>query len=56
MEIVQREGERCVKRLKKVYNLDVIIVGGFRVNSLKPTKFISIFFIAFLDYTIREGY
>lgn len=39
MEIVQMEGERSVKRLKEVYNLDVIIAVGYRVNSVKATKF-----------------
>lgn len=39
MEIVQTEGGRSVKRLKEVYNLDVIIAVGYRVNSVKATRF-----------------
>lgn len=39
MEIVQTEGERPVKRLKEMYNLDVIIAVGYRVNSMQATKF-----------------
>lgn len=39
MEIVQTEGNRNVKRLKEVYNLDVIIAVGYRVNSIKATRF-----------------
>jgi hypothetical protein len=39
MEIVQREGNRMVKRKTEVYNLDVIISVGYRVNSGRATKF-----------------
>ena len=39
MEIVQREGNRDVKRTPVFYNLDAIISGGYRVNSIKATKF-----------------
>ena len=39
MEIVQREGNRDVKRTKVFYNLDAIISVGYRVNSIKATKF-----------------
>jgi len=39
MEIVQREGNRDVKRAVEFYNLDAIISVGYRVNSYKATKF-----------------
>ena len=39
MEIVQSEGTRNIKRLVDFYNLDAIISVGYRVNSLKATKF-----------------
>lgn len=39
MEIVQNEGSRTVKRMNDFYNLDAIISVGYRVNSLKATKF-----------------
>ena len=37
--IVQKEGERTVKRPIKFYNLDAIIAVGYRVNSLRATQF-----------------
>ncbi|MCD4757726.1 MAG: virulence RhuM family protein [Arcobacteraceae bacterium] len=37
--IVQQEGKRKVKRDVEHYNLDVIISVGYRVNSLKATRF-----------------
>ncbi|KHG34144.1 MULTISPECIES: virulence RhuM family protein [unclassified Sulfurospirillum] len=37
--IVQKEGERDVKRDVEFYNLDMIISLGYRVNSKKATKF-----------------
>lgn len=37
--IVQQEGKRKVKREVDHYNLDVIISVGYRVNSLKATRF-----------------
>jgi hypothetical protein len=37
--IVQQEGKREVKREIEHYNLDVIISVGYRVNSIKATKF-----------------
>lgn len=37
--IVQKEGTREVTRNIKFYNLDVIIAVGYRVNSIKATKF-----------------
>lgn len=39
MEIVQREGNREVKRLVDFYNLDAIIAVGYRVNSKSATQF-----------------
>ena len=39
MEIVQKEGNRNVKRELEFYNLDAIIAVGYRVNSKKATKF-----------------
>lgn len=39
MEQVRFEGERKVKREKKLYNLDAIISVGYRVNSKKATNF-----------------
>ena len=39
MEIVQREGNRDVKRTPVFYNLDSIISVGYRVNSKKATRF-----------------
>jgi hypothetical protein len=37
--VVQKEGDRNVKRNTKCYNLDAIIAVGYRVNSKKATKF-----------------
>lgn len=39
METVQQEGRRQVKRVMDYYNLDAIIAVGYRVNSIKATKF-----------------
>ena len=39
MEIVQKEGDRNVRRKPDVYNLDAIISVGYRVNSRKATQF-----------------
>jgi len=39
MEIVQNEGSRNIKRQVEFYNLDAIISVGYRVNSIKATKF-----------------
>ena len=39
ISVVQKEGERDVKRKLKFYNLDVIIAVGYRINSKKATQF-----------------
>jgi len=39
MEIVRIEGKRKVKRDVEVYNLDMIISVGYRVNSARATRF-----------------
>ncbi len=36
---VRKEGNRNVKRLQKIYNLDVIISVGYRVKSFRGTQF-----------------
>lgn len=37
--VVQIEGSRQIKRLMKIYNLDVIISLGYRINSMRATGF-----------------
>ena len=39
ISVVQKEGNRSVKRNLDFYNLDAIIAVGYRVNSKKATKF-----------------
>ncbi|MBS0625992.1 MAG: virulence RhuM family protein [Verrucomicrobia bacterium] len=39
METVQMEGERQITCAIEVYNLDVAIAVGYRVNSIKATHF-----------------
>jgi prophage maintenance system killer protein len=39
MEIIQTEGKRKVKRNIEVYNLDMILSVGYRVNSARATQF-----------------
>ena len=39
LELVQKEGSRSVKRLVTLYNLDMIISVGFRVNTGRGIKF-----------------
>ena len=53
--IVQQEGARQVKREQTVYNLDVIISGGYRVNSQKATKFRQ-WATKILNEFIRKGF
>ncbi len=38
-QIVQMEGERAVKRIVELYNLDVIISVGYRVKSIQGIRF-----------------
>lgn len=37
--VVQKEGNRSIKRKIQVYNLDVIISLGYRINSIRGTQF-----------------
>ncbi len=37
--IVQKEGNRAIKRSLRLYNLDAIISIGYRINSLRGTQF-----------------
>mgnify|MGYP004473407895 FL=1 len=39
ISIVQKEGNRQVKRQVKFYNLDIIISIGYRINSIRATQF-----------------
>ena len=39
MEIVQQEGVRNITRSVEFYNLDAIIAVGYRVNSIRATRF-----------------
>lgn len=39
MEIVQQEGDRTVCRTMTMYNMDMIIAVGYRVNSIQATNF-----------------
>lgn len=39
MEIVQMEGNRTIRRQTTIYNPDIIIAVGYRVNSYKATNF-----------------
>jgi hypothetical protein len=39
MEMVRREGKRQVARTVDLYNLDMIISVGYRVNSARATQF-----------------
>jgi len=39
METVQQEGNREVKRVVVMYNLDAIIAVGYRVNNIRATQF-----------------
>jgi hypothetical protein len=39
MEIVQKEGSREVKRNAEIYNLDMVLSIGYRVNSKRATQF-----------------
>lgn len=39
LETVQKEGERSIRRKLELYNLDMIIAVGYRVNSQRATQF-----------------
>lgn len=39
LELVQKEGQRSVKRMVTLYNLDMIISVGFRVNTCRGIQF-----------------
>ena len=39
MEIVRQEGNRKVKRTIEIYNIDMILSIGYRVNSVNATRF-----------------
>ena len=53
--VVQREGNRDVKRKTKFYNLDAIISVGYRVNSQKATQF-RIWATQILKEYIKKGF
>ena len=55
MEIVQTEGTRNIKRLTEFYNLDAIIAVGYRVSSLKATRFRQ-WATKILNEYIRKGF
>ena len=55
MEIVQTEGSRCIKRDTDFYNLDAIIAVGYRVNSLRATRFRQWATTVLKEY-IRKGF
>ena len=52
---VQKEGNRIVKRVQKLYNLDVIISVGYRVKSLRGTQFRQWALKVLKDYLLK-GY
>ena len=53
--VVQKEGNRSVKRTIKHYNLDMIISVGYRVNSRRGTQF-RIWANKILKEFLLEGY
>lgn len=55
MEIVQMEGDRKITRETVFYNLDAIIAVGYRVNSLRATRFRQWATKVLNDY-IRKGF
>ena len=52
---VQKEGNRNIKRLISLYNLDMIIAVGYRVNSKKATQF-RIWATGVLREYLKNGY
>ncbi len=55
MEQVRQEGTRIVTRQIEVYNLDAIISVGYRVNSVRATKF-RIWATGIIKEYMRKGY
>lgn len=55
MEIVQTEGSRSIKRDTDFYNIDAIIAVGYRVNSLRATRFRQWATTVLKEY-IRKGF
>jgi prophage antirepressor-like protein len=55
MEIVQTEGRRKVSRTIELFNLDMIISVGYRVNSQKATRF-RIWATGVLKDHLKKGY
>jgi len=55
MEIVQTEGKRKIARTVELYNLDMIISVGYRVNSQKATRF-RIWATEILKNHLAKGY
>ena len=55
MEIVQMEGEREVKRETSFYSLDAIIAVGYRVSSVRATRFRQLATKILNEY-IRKGF
>lgn len=53
--VVQKEGNRDIKRTQNFYNLDAIIAVGYRVNSKEATKF-RIWATSILKEYIKKGY
>jgi len=55
MEIVQTEGKRKVSRIVEMYNLDMVISVGYRVNSNRATQFRQWATARLKDYLVK-GY
>jgi death-on-curing family protein len=55
MEIVQTEGKRKVSRIVEMYNLDMVISVGYRVNSTRATQFRQWATARLKDYLVK-GY
>lgn len=55
IRIVQKEGNRSVERERAFYSLDAIISVGYRVNSIKATKFRQWATLALKEY-ITKGF
>ena len=53
--VVQKEGNRDIKRIQSFYNLDAIIAVGYRVNSKEATKF-RIWATYILKEYIKKGF